>query len=79
MSEFEFVFVLYSLVMGLSLVELLAVRLACETALLQTLLPTSPAMTGWLQALIRRSARPPCPSCSPCSAPWAPDRHRPCP
>jgi uncharacterized protein YbcC (UPF0753/DUF2309 family) len=29
-----------------ALIELLAVRLACETALLQTVLPTSPAMTG---------------------------------
>ena len=42
-----------------ALIELLAVRLACETALLQTLLPTSPAMAGWLQALVRINAPQP--------------------
>lgn len=42
-----------------ALIELLAVRLACETALLQTLLPTSPAMTGWLKALDRINAPQP--------------------
>ncbi len=42
-----------------ALIELLAVRLACETALLQTVLPTSPAMTGWLKALERINAPQP--------------------
>jgi hypothetical protein len=34
-----------------ALMELLAIRLACETALLQTLLPTSPAMAAWVHAV----------------------------
>jgi uncharacterized protein YbcC (UPF0753/DUF2309 family) len=42
-----------------ALLELLAVRLACETALLQTLLPTSPAMAGWVKALKRINAPQP--------------------
>jgi hypothetical protein len=34
-----------------ALLDLLAIRLACETALLQTLLPTSPAMAAWVHAV----------------------------
>lgn len=42
-----------------ALLDLLAVRLACETALLQTLLPTAPAMAGWIKALDRINAPQP--------------------
>lgn len=34
-----------------ALLELLAIRLACETAMLQTLLPASPAMAAWVHAV----------------------------